>query len=55
MGDVETGLAASPTRVVKIETPKIARGAEKFLAKHADELDAGLDRIVEILADAALV
>ena len=55
MGDGETGLAASPTRVVKIETPKIARRAEKFLAKHADELDAGLDRIVEILADAALL
>jgi electron transfer flavoprotein beta subunit len=55
MGDGETGLAASPTGVVKIETPKIARGAEKFLAKHADELDAGLDRIIEILADAALL
>jgi electron transfer flavoprotein beta subunit len=55
IGKDDTGLAASPTRVVRIETLKIARSAEKFLAKHADELDAGLERIIEILADAAIL
>ncbi len=53
--DAEVGLKASPTRVVRIEQPKIARRTEKYLAKRADELDRGLDRIVEILAESALI
>ena len=55
IGGDEAGLAASPTRVVRIDTPKIARDTKKFLAKRADELDAGLDRVIEILADAAVL
>lgn len=51
----ETGLTASPTRVVRIEQPKIARRTEKYLAKHSDELERGLERIVDILADAAIL
>jgi electron transfer flavoprotein beta subunit len=47
----ETGLEASPTRVVRIDRPKISRSTEKFLAKHDGDLEAGLDRIVEILSD----
>jgi electron transfer flavoprotein beta subunit len=47
----EAGLSASPTRVVRIERPKITRAAEKFFAKHEEELETGLDRIVEILSD----
>ncbi|MDR3255661.1 MAG: electron transfer flavoprotein subunit beta/FixA family protein [Synergistaceae bacterium] len=54
-GANETGLTASPTKVVKIDTPKITRSAEKFLAKRSDELDAGLDRIVEILSDCLVI
>ncbi|MDR1875207.1 MAG: electron transfer flavoprotein subunit beta/FixA family protein [Synergistaceae bacterium] len=50
----EVGLEASPTRVVRIDRPKITRAAEKFLAKHDEELEAGLNRIVEILSDCAL-
>jgi electron transfer flavoprotein beta subunit len=55
IGEDDAGLAASPTRVVRITTPRVTRRAEKFLAKHADELEAGLDRIIEILADAAIL
>ncbi|MDR1580833.1 MAG: electron transfer flavoprotein subunit beta/FixA family protein [Synergistaceae bacterium] len=55
IGEDDAGLAASPTRVVKIMTPRVARRTEKFLAKHADELEAGLDRVIEILADAAIL
>jgi electron transfer flavoprotein beta subunit len=55
IGEDEAGLAASPTRVVRITTPRVTRDAEKFLAKHADELDAGLDRVIEILSDAAIL
>ncbi|MDR1471464.1 MAG: electron transfer flavoprotein subunit beta/FixA family protein [Synergistaceae bacterium] len=55
IGDGAAGLAASPTRVTRIETPKIARRAEKFMAKRADELEAGLDRVIEILAGAAIL
>lgn len=51
----DAGLQASPTRVVKIETPKIARQTERYLAKRSEELEAGLQRIVEILADASAV
>ena len=55
IGEDEAGLAASPTRVVRITTPRVTRDAEKFLAKHSDELEAGLDRIVDILSDAAIL
>ena len=49
------GLKASPTRVMRIERPKVARETEKYLAKRADELEAGLERIVTILEDASLI
>jgi electron transfer flavoprotein beta subunit len=55
IGDGEAGLEASPTRVVKITTPRVTRDTEKFFAKHADELEAGLDRIIDILTDAAIL
>jgi electron transfer flavoprotein beta subunit len=51
----EVGLEASPTRVVGIERPKITRGGEKFFAKRGEELEAGLNRIVEILSDCAIL
>jgi electron transfer flavoprotein beta subunit len=55
IGEGDAGLAASPTRVVRITAPRVTRNTEKFFAKHADELDTGLDRVVEILADAAIL
>lgn len=51
----DVGLKASPTKVVWIAQPKITRRTEKFLAKRQAELEAGLDRVVEILADAAIL
>jgi electron transfer flavoprotein beta subunit len=51
----DTGLTASPTRVVKITTPRVTRHTEKFLAKHTNELENGLDKIIEILNDAAIL
>jgi electron transfer flavoprotein beta subunit len=47
----EVGLGASPTKVVKVDWPKVTRAAEKFFAKRDGELEAGLDRVVEILSD----
>lgn len=55
IGEGEAGLTASPTRVVRITTPRVTRHTEKFLAKHSDELEAGLDRIIDILTDAAII
>ena len=55
LGEGDAGLKASPTRVVKIDRPKVARETEKYLAKRADELEAGLERIVAILEDAGLI
>jgi electron transfer flavoprotein beta subunit len=49
------GLSASPTRVVKIEHPKISRRAEKFHAKKRGELEAGLERVIELLAEASVI
>lgn len=53
--DGSSGLAASPTRVVRIEQPKISRLSSKYLAKRPDELERALDRVVEILADAGAI
>jgi electron transfer flavoprotein beta subunit len=53
--EADAGLTASPTRVVKIERSKVARRVERFMAKKREELDAGLDRAVEILAEAAII
>jgi electron transfer flavoprotein beta subunit len=53
MSPGETGLEASPTRVVRIEPQRITRLAEKFFAKNPGSLDAGLDRVLEILGPSA--
>lgn len=49
------GLSSSPTRVVKISHPKITRRTERFLAKHVAELETGISRIIEILAESSIV
>ncbi|MCE5201288.1 MAG: electron transfer flavoprotein subunit beta/FixA family protein [Synergistaceae bacterium] len=48
----EVGLAGSPTRVVKISHPKISRQTEFYSGR---EIDCGLDRVVEILHDMAVL
>lgn len=51
----EIGLRGSPTRVVRIAQPKIARNAEKFSARQRQELEAGIERIVDILEELAVI
>ena len=48
----ELGLSGSPTRVVRIEHPKLSRQAEIF---SGSALDRGVDRVVELLRELALV
>lgn len=55
LSEEEIGLKGSPTRVVKIEQPKIARNAEKFSARQRQELEAGIERIVDILEELAVI
>ena len=51
----ETGLMGSPTKVVKIAHPKIARRAKKYSAKSGNELEDGLNAIIRLLEESALV
>lgn len=46
------GLTGSPTRVVKIDRPRISRQTELYCGK---ELDRGIDRVVEILRELAVL
>jgi electron transfer flavoprotein beta subunit len=48
----ETGLRGSPTRVVKIDRPQLTRSTESF---SGNDLEKGLDRVVEILRAKALL
>lgn len=48
----ETGLGGSPTRVVRIDRPRLTRSTEHF---SGNDLDRGLDRVVQLLCDAALI
>lgn len=48
----EAGLVGSPTRVVKVEHPKLSRQTEFFRGK---ELEDGLDRVVETLRELSLI
>ncbi len=45
------GLAGSPTRVVKIFYPKVARNGERILATDEQGIDAAVDRIIALLAE----
>ncbi len=46
------GLFGSPTRVVRIETPKITRQTQTFGQK---DLDRGIERVIELLKQSALI
>jgi len=48
----EAGLTGSPTRVVKIDRPRISRQTELYCGK---ELDRGIDRVVEVLRELAVL
>lgn len=48
----KVGLAGSPTKVVKIYHPKISRQTEFYSGR---EIDKGLDQVVEILRDLAVL
>ncbi len=48
----ETGLGASPTRVVKIDRPRLTRQTE-FFAR--GDLDAGIERVVALLEELAVI
>ncbi|HBE03627.1 MAG: electron transfer flavoprotein subunit beta [Spirochaetes bacterium GWF1_41_5] len=41
------GLAGSPTKVVKIETPKITRNGELIIPKSPEEMEAAADKIIK--------
>lgn len=48
----DIGLNGSPTRVVKIDHPKISRHGEFYSGR---DLDKGIDRVIEILKELAVV
>lgn len=45
------GLKGSPTRVVKISTPKVSRDGEKYAPKNEKEMEAAVDRIIEFFEE----
>ncbi len=49
------GLKGSPTRVVKIETPKVTRGGTIVSAKDDDQLEEAVDKLVEFLKSKEIV
>jgi len=49
------GLKGSPTRVVKIETPKVTRGGTIVSAKDDDQLEEAVDKLVEFLKSKEMV
>jgi electron transfer flavoprotein beta subunit len=59
-GDLEVrpdriGLAGSPTRVVKIYRPSLARQCERLVVSDEASLTRALDRVVEVLKDRNLI
>ncbi len=49
------GLKGSPTRVVKIETPKVTRGGTIVSAKDDDQLEEAVNKLVEFLKSKEIV
>ena len=45
------GLKGSPTRVVKISTPKVSRDGEMYAPKNEAEMEAAVDRIIEFFTE----
>ncbi len=53
--ETKLGLKGSPTRVVKIETPKVTRGGTIVSAKDDDQLEEAVDKLVEFLKTKEIV
>lgn len=49
------GLRGSPTKVVKVDTPKVTRGGRRVLAKDEESVAAAVDELVEFLKSRNLV
>ena len=49
------GLRGSPTKVVKIDSPKVARGGERVVAGDDEGVAIAVDRLVEFLAARSLI
>jgi electron transfer flavoprotein beta subunit len=49
------GLKGSPTRVVKIEAPKVAREGERLRVKGPEDLEYATDRMMEMLTEKQLI
>jgi electron transfer flavoprotein beta subunit len=49
------GLKGSPTRVVKISTPQVARHGEMLTPKDDRQLEAAVDRLIEFLQEKQIV
>lgn len=47
--NLEAGLNASPTRVVKITTPKVTRGGTMLAAKDRSEMEEAANKLIEYL------
>lgn len=48
------GLKGSPTRVVKITNPKVARGGEMFAVKNPEDVETAADKFVDYLKQCSL-
>ena len=51
----EVGLAGSPTRVVKIDTPKVTRQGKKFLVTNEKELEESVEALLMFLREKNLI
>jgi electron transfer flavoprotein beta subunit len=49
------GLKGSPTRVVKIFTPKVTREGEKVIVKDEKTLHQAIDKIIDYLIEKELI
>jgi electron transfer flavoprotein beta subunit len=49
------GLKGSPTRVVKIEAPKVAREGERLRVKSPEDVERVTTRIVDLLTERQLI
>lgn len=49
------GLKGSPTRVIKIEVPKVTRGGTIVSAKDDDQLEEAVDKLIEFLKSKEIV
>jgi electron transfer flavoprotein beta subunit len=59
-GDLElnpafTGLKGSPTRVVRIDTPRLTRGGRVVSALNAESLSVAVDAIMDLFREKGII